>query len=253
MSRKRKLIFVLGSLIGIVLIIIFAGTSPTVNDILVKAKGNMSRCNYGAVQIHKLYSTPEESYRTSTALTFDLVDKRTESIIRDDESDLYQFWYDKGDVYETYVYSEDVDSYVQFFLDEEPYSMNIWGVLDDMSKYALQKDRDVWDDKECYTFLWQGTAEGWPIIYELLYIDVESYLPVAIVTYASQSTDTDTTNIIMTGSSFSGIVDEIKGSEQNEVFVVHEFEYSKEPIEILLTPEEYLTEEEYNFMWEGDK
>lgn len=90
----------------------------------------------------------------------------------------YWFYDRESESYIDFVYSADIDGWVQCTLDFEPVELYPFDVLEDMEDFELLAERQKFgeNEEECYCFQLVGTTEEYEVCYERIYVGVDDYL-----------------------------------------------------------------------------
>lgn len=161
------------------------------------------------------------------------------------DNDLYQCWYyDKEEeIYPTYIYSDDVESWVETSMSEPQVVIDGWTLFDDLSYYEVSDETGIWEDTgdECYILQAVNTSVINAQIYEEVYIRKSDSLPMGILTYGAVEVEaTKSTEEVVDGNEV-----EITTAAHDEILQKISITYSNSDLRLFDIPEEFISEEEY--------
>ena len=162
-----------------------------------------------------------------------------------DDNDLYQCWYfdTEKNTYPTYVYSEDVLSWVETSMSSPYNAIDGWTLFKDLSYYTVSEETGIWEASgdECIVLHATNTEVMGMQIYEEVYIRKSDYLPMGIITYGSVEVAGVETSETTVGE--NDVV--VETAARDEIIQIISVEYSKEDLRLFDIPEEYISEKEY--------
>lgn len=186
--------------------------------------------------------------------------KRTYTYLTSDGSALVEYWdiykTEDGDKYDVYIYSDIYETWVNTLLDEEPVGNDLWGMLNVIHGYTVLEDIEKWyvTGEDCYVLQLLGSSDIFHSIYEEMYINAETFLPVGIVEYCisedSEKTIKDLTNEDLTLDMENYKIEniEIEHADYYEILRVYQLEYSNEDLAMTDKPETYISDEDYMYL-----
>lgn len=155
--------------------------------------------------------------------------------------------------YNVYTYSSLIDAWVLIQQGTPPMQPGIWNILDGANEYFLLQETDNWYNtgEECYVLEMYGSTEEWQNVYEAIYIRKADYVPLGIISYATQDTGVPATSdihdIVIEGNEGEAATPQML---QNEILEKTEIAFSNESLDFFGVPEEYITEEDYKAIME---
>lgn len=187
--------------------------------------------------------------------------KRTYTYLSADGSTIFEYW-DKDtsntdtDQYDVYIYSEVYETWVNTKLTEEPVSNDLWGMLSVIDGYTVLEDKQNWyvTGEECYVLQLLGSSDDLYAIYEEMYINAETFLPVGIVEYCVAEDSGKTIKDLSEEDLDLNMEDyeienaTIEASSYSELLRVYQLEYSNEDLALVEKPETFITDEDYMYL-----
>lgn len=214
----------------------------------------LSKYKYGMVVIDKEDTYNDNKYIEEQIYCTDKDNKFSSYIYRNNNEDiLYQCW-DKADIgYNNYTYVKDLDKWVITNLSSVPYSAELWELSHIWDNYELANEYVYWNNTtKCYLLYYLATSEVYDNIYEEIYIDVKTKLPVGIISYRNIKQDTINSIDSISGEYDGAEIEKsnIEISDYNSTLIRYEFNYSNNPLYLIDKPEEYIDVNEYNKLME---
>lgn len=177
----------------------------------------------------------------------------------------HEYWYKDGDQYIDYIYSEDVDSFVECPMETEPLTVDPFKVLDDMEVFELLDGEFKWgsDGKGAYCFQTVGSSEEYGVVYERIYISKDDYALLGAIKMGMHDLDDIVTEEIddvsaqelyeQVGVEWTDTDEpliETTTRDSEEIIFRFEYYFSNASMLFIEKPESYMTAEEYA-EWKG--
>lgn len=185
-------------IIGLVAVLIWKFTSEpkeelTVSAIIEKSNEAVQQCPYGRVSILRNVDQADGShYESQYDMSSQKDGQYSTYMFRDSEgSQLYQCWVPAEDYWDIWVYDSNYEVWVKTGYDQEPLESSMWTPLTNPGGYSLLDGTYSWYDtgEECYVIQMIGSSEDWTKVYEEMYFNKKTFLPVGVVMIATNSTD----------------------------------------------------------------
>ena len=149
------------------------------------------------------------------------------------------------DLYDIWIYSDEIDSYVRTYYDGTPITINTYSCLDNTGDYMLMdKTSDEYKmataylnqyaDNECSVLYTIGSNDKYSNIIDYIFIDDSSYLPLLIVTIGTYGESS-----IKSGDS------EVDDSGVTMKIVSYLYDWSNDNDYDINMPEDYISEKDY--------
>lgn len=273
-GRLSAILLVLVLLVVIVtLVIVFKDSDTqkllenhlTSEELEEKAIEAVNRCQYSTMLLDQQITLTDDTKLLEEYMISAEKDgsKRTYTYISTDGSMLMQYWEKElaedgeAEHYDVYIYSESYETWVNTKLESEPIVNDLWSMLTSMHEYTILEDKQEWyvTGEECYVLQLLGSSDSFYAIYEEMYINAETLLPVGIVEYCvaeeegSKTIDDlteDDLNINLDGYTAENI--EVESSNYSEILRVYQLNYSNEDMAMFDKPETFITDEDYMYL-----
>ena len=188
--------------------------------------------------------------------------KRTYTYVNSDSSILSEWWdaieqEDGSVLYDTYIYSEQYETWIHTELSEEPINNDIWRMFDIMSQYTVLPETGEWFDTgdECYVLQLIGSSDGYYDIYEEIYVRCSDFIPMGIVEYCVDTEENDRVDEINPedydfelGDGYTITDGEITSEDYNELLRKYSISFSHDDCQLFEKPETYISDEDYMYL-----
>lgn len=225
----------------------YDGTSESLIELTNSANAESKYCTIGLeVRIDNADGDMKEFHQYTIDKEFGTTDTKYEYKSKDGEIKKEYWRRIDEEIYDMYLYIDDIDSYLNVLSDFEPVQIRPWLMFSSSTEYDLTAD-SVWgtDNIPCYVLYTTGKNDKYDTVIESIYINKDTYKLEGIITQGySGSAELEIELEEHT------IHDEHSHNEEALItFVRYDFDWSNDSNREIDMPINIITEEEYNTLY----